>query len=108
MKNPISSDDTKPLSFLGGTAGALAPFGLFIAGVSWLALQGAPDERGFWPVLVAALTLGLVLARDRTLYCEKVISGMSQPIVMIMVTAWLLAGVLGNLTSWMSQPVENR
>ena len=83
------------LSFYGGTAGALAPFVVFLGGVGWLAFSGAPDERGFWPVLLAALLLGLLLAKDRTAYSETVIAGMSQPIVMIMVMAWILAGVLG-------------
>lgn len=85
------------LGFHGGFAGALAPFVLFVAGVVSLGLSGAPDERGFWPVLVAALCLGLVLARDRTRYSETVIAGMSREIVMIMVMAWLLASVLGVL-----------
>ena len=84
-----------PLAFHGGTVGALAPFVLFLAGVAALALAGAPDEKGFWPVLLAALTLGLLLARDRTRYAEAMLDGMSQRMVMVMVSAWLLAGVMG-------------
>ena len=85
------------LEFYGGALGALLPFGLFLVGVAWLGLSGAPDERGFWPVLLAALTLGLALAKDRHTWSETVVEGMSRPIVMIMVLAWLLAGVLGAL-----------
>jgi Na+/H+ antiporter NhaC len=85
------------LEFRGGTLGALAPFALFLAGVGWLALSGAPDERGFWPILLGALIVGLLLARDRTVYCDAMIGGMSQPIVMLMIMAWLLAGVIGTL-----------
>jgi len=83
------------LTFRGGLPGALAPFVLFLAGVSWLGLSGAPDERGFWPVLVAALTLSLLLARDRHAASETMLRGMSQPIVSLMVMAWILAGTLG-------------
>lgn len=97
MTTDAPSVATVALSFHGGAAGALAPFALFLAGVGWLALAGAPDEHGFWPVLVGALILGLVLARDRTAYCEQMIAGMSQPIVMLMIMAWLLAGVIGTL-----------
>jgi Na+/H+ antiporter NhaC len=86
-----------PLEFRGRLAGALAPFLLFLAGVGWLALSGAPDEKGFWPILLAALALGLALARDRTRYSETVIAAMGQPVVMLMVMAWMLAGVLGVL-----------
>ncbi len=84
-----------PLEFHGRLLGALAPFVLFLAGVAWLALSGAPDEKGFWPILLAALALGLVLARDRTQYSETVIAAMGQPVVMLMIMAWLLSGVLG-------------
>ncbi|MEP7382494.1 MAG: Na+/H+ antiporter NhaC family protein [Gemmatimonadota bacterium] len=86
-----------PLEFRGRLVGALAPFLLFLTGVGWLALSGAPDEKGFWPILLAALALGLALARDRTRYSETVIAAMGQPVVMLMIMAWLLAGVLGVL-----------
>jgi len=70
---------------------------VFLAGVAALGLAGAPDERGFWPILLAGLAVGLLLARDRTAYAEALLQGMSRPIVMLMVLAWLLAGVLGSL-----------
>ena len=81
----------------GGVAGALAPFAVFLTGVGWLALMGAPDERGFWPILLAAIATGIALARDRQRYCDMLLAGMAQPIVMLMIMAWLLAGVLSAL-----------
>ncbi len=87
------------LAFRGGTSGALVPLALFITGVAWLGLSGAPDERGFWPVLLAAIGLGAFLAKDSRAYSEAVIRGMSRPIVMLMVFAWILAGVLGSLVN---------
>lgn len=87
------------LSFYGGTIGAILPFGFFAIGVIFLALSGAPDERGFWPILIGALTLGLLLAKDRKLYSETIINGMAQPIVMVMLTAWMLASTIGVLMS---------
>jgi Na+/H+ antiporter NhaC len=96
---PVADMTPTRVRFHGGLVGALAPFALFVGGVVSIGLSGAPDERGFWPVLVAALGLGLLLARDRTAYCETVIAGMSREIVMIMVMAWLLASVIGVLLS---------
>lgn len=89
--------DSLTVRFYGGIAGALFPFFVFLAGVIWIALSGAPDERGFWPVLIFSLSLGLILAKDRKNYCVSVIEGMAQPIVMIMITAWMLASIIGVL-----------
>ncbi len=92
-------NESDSLRFYGGTPGALAPFAFFLVGVAWLGLSGAPDERGFWPVLLISLAVGMVLSRDRAAYAEAVIDGMSRPIVMLMVMAWILAGVLGALVN---------
>lgn len=85
------------LTFRGGTPGALTPFAVFLAGVGALAAAGAPDEKGFWPVLLLALIVGLLLAHDRARFAEAMLDGMSQRIVMVMLCAWLFAGVLGSI-----------
>jgi len=87
----------EPLRFYGGAYSVFAPFVLFLMGVAWLGLSGAPDERGFWPILLAALSLGMILSRERIRFSEVVIAGMSRPLVIIMILAWLLAGVLGKI-----------
>lgn len=98
MPAPTPVESTvSPLTFRGGTLGALAPFAVFLTGVTALAAVGAPDEKGFWPVLLLALITGLALAHDRARFAESMLDGMSQRIVMIMVCAWLFAGVLGSL-----------
>ena len=97
MKLENAQEDIIPLEFHGGVFGALLPFLLFIVGVITIALSGAPDERGFWPVLIVAIGLGLILCKDRSGFSEVVISGMSQRIVMIMITAWILASIIGVL-----------
>ena len=89
--------DNTALRFRGGLLGALLPFALFVGGVAWLGLSGAPDERGFWPVTLLALILGLLLVEDRGAWSEAVLRGMGQPVVALMITAWLLAGCLGAL-----------
>jgi Na+/H+ antiporter NhaC len=101
MPNPSPSPapPPAPLTFHGGLAGALAPFAAFLGGVAWLALNGAPDEKGFWPILLGALILGLLLAKDRERYAEAMLDGMSERVVMVMLCAWLFAGVMGAVLS---------
>ncbi|MCU0619656.1 MAG: hypothetical protein MUF40_07145, partial [Gemmatimonadaceae bacterium] len=95
--DPAGARAAPPLTFVGGAAGALAPFVVFLAGTGALAMAGAPDEKGFWPVLVAALVTGLALVRDRTRWAEALLAGMSQPMVALMLCAWLFAGILGTV-----------
>lgn len=90
---------TTQLSFFGGNAGALVPLLAFVIGATYLGFAGAPDERGLWTVLLLALGLALLLSRDRGRCAEVMIEGMSQQLVLLMIMAWLLAGVFGALLS---------
>ncbi len=85
------------MQYHGGLMGAILPFLVLIIGVMAIALSGAPDEKGFWPILILALGVGLMLCKDRTAYSNAVIDGMSDRIVMIMITAWILASIVGVL-----------
>jgi len=85
------------LRFRGGAIGALLPLLVFLAGALTLGLSGAPDERGFWPIVLLAMVVGLVLADSSNRYSESVIAGMSDEVVAVMVAAWLLSGVVGEL-----------
>ncbi len=97
LKQAETQGQTRVVAFHGGMAGSIAPFALFVVGVVAIALSGAPDEKGFWPALLAALSLGLLLARDRDGYCEAALEGMAQNIVVIMIMAWLLSSTVGVL-----------
>ena len=88
-----TAESRAPLRFHLGLPGAAAPILVFAAGAAWLGFSGAPDERGLWPILLAALGVGLLLARSASDYGAAALRGMSRPIVMLMVAAWLLAGV---------------
>lgn len=94
---PPALTPAPPLAFRFGLAGAAVPLLVFAAGAAWLGFSGAPDERGLWPVLIAALGTGLLLARRAADYSAAAIRGMSRPIVMLMVMAWLLAGIFSAL-----------
>lgn len=93
----VQEEVSRSINFYGGPIGALIPFLVVVIGVVAIALSGAPDERGFWPILILALGIGLFLAKDKNEFCLTVIDGMSQQIVMIMITAWMLASIIGIL-----------
>ena len=74
MQEPTANDR---LNFWGGAPGAMLPILTFVAGATYLGLAGAPDERGLWTVLLAALGLALVLCRNRERCAEVMIEGMA-------------------------------
>ncbi|MDQ8146911.1 MAG: Na+/H+ antiporter NhaC family protein [Gemmatimonadota bacterium] len=89
------TNEPAPLPFRFGLLGAVAPLLVFVGGVGALAVAGAPDERGFWPVLLVALIVSRLLARDGKRWSDAVLGGIGQPIVAVIVLAWLLSGLLG-------------
>ena len=74
---------------------ALLPLALFIVGAMYLGLNGSPDEKGFWPIITAALALALLISKDKDAFAKYVISGMASNLVMIMVAAWLFSSIIG-------------
>ena len=95
--NISENQSQEKLEFFGGIGGAILPFIIFVVGVISIALSGAPDERGFWPILILALGVSLLLAKDKQSFSQTVIKGMSEEIVMIMITAWMMASIIGVL-----------
>ena len=91
----ISSTLRSDLRVHGGPFASLLPLLFFVTGAIYLGLNSCPDERGYWPILIVGLVMALLLSRDRRGFAGVVIEGMSNPLVMIMVSAWLLAGVIG-------------
>lgn len=87
------------LRFRGGAAGLFTPFLVMFTGVLWLGISGVAIPEAYWPVIVLALFVGLVLARDEQRYVDALVAGMSSSMLAIMLLAWFLAGILGRLLS---------
>ena len=96
MQEPTTNDR---LTFWGGTIGAILPFVVFVGGATYLGFAAAPDERGLWTVLLLSLGIALLLCGERERCAEIMIEGMAQPLVLLMIVAWLLAGVFGSILS---------
>jgi Na+/H+ antiporter NhaC len=93
---PVRSEPAL-LRFRGGTVGLFLPFGVMFVGVLWLGLAGAAIPEAYWPVVILALFVGLLLARDQRAYVDALVAGIASPMLAIMLLAWFLAGILGRL-----------
>ncbi|QBS36627.1 hypothetical protein E1B22_00590 [Thermaerobacter sp. FW80] len=93
----MSSAGQKVLEFHGGVPAMLLSFGVMFAGILWLGFTGSALPEAFWPFVILGLFVGLVLAKDRQLYIDALVRGISSNMLAIMLLAWFLAGIMARL-----------
>jgi len=76
---------------------SIIPILIFITGAIYLGLSGAPNETGYWPIVLFSILIGLFLSKDKNQFATSFLSGISNNVVSIMLIAWLLAGATGSL-----------
>ncbi len=90
-------ENENKLKMLGGIWGGLVPFVLLIVVLFGLSIGGHGGVKGFWTAGWLALLLGIFLARDKRAYCGSILRGLGDKNGIVIVTAWLFAGVFGKL-----------
>ena len=89
----------KTLDMYGGILGALVPLIILVGGLIWLSVTERGGTKPFWACAWIALAFGLFWARDKQGYCEAAMRGISDKTGVIIVCAWLFAGVFGKIMS---------
>ena len=89
----------KTLDMYGGILGALVPLIILVGGLIWLSVTERGGTKPFWACAWIALAFGLFWARDKKEYCEAAMRGISDKTGVIIVCAWLFAGVFGKIMS---------
>lgn len=89
----------KKLEFYGGTPVLLVPFSVMFIGILWLGFNGTALPEAFWPMVLLAVFVGLLLAKSKQDYVDALIQGISSNMLAIMLLAWFLAGVMAKLLS---------
>ena len=88
----------------GGIWGGLIPVLVLMGGLVWISLAPVfadsawkPNAKAFWIAGWFAIVVGLFLARTKTEYCRSIIRGLGDKNGIVIVTAWIFAGVFGKL-----------
>ena len=89
--------EEKTLQMYGGILGGLVPLLVLIIGLVWLSVEQRGGTKPFWACAWLALAMGLFFARDKTDYCKAAMRGIGDKTGIVIVTAWLFAGVFGKL-----------
>lgn len=85
------------LEFYGGPLAGIAPFLIFLAGTIYLCVEGAPTETGMAMFALMGLMFGAFLAKNRWEYSEAIFTGMADPVAVVPVLCWLIAGFFGSI-----------
>ena len=91
------SQEQPRLQMHGGIRGGLVPMVVLAGVLVWLSVEGVGGTKTFWAAGWLAIVAGLFLARDKTAYCGSVMRGLGDRSGIVIVTAWLFAGVFGKL-----------
>ncbi len=87
----------KKLEMYGGLLGGLVPLGILVGGLIWLSVAERGGTKPFWACAWIALAVGIFFAKDKREYCNAAMRGMGDKTGIVIVTAWLFAGVFGKL-----------
>ncbi len=87
----------KKLEMYGGLFGGTIPLIIFIVVLVALSVAGKGSITAFWVGGWLALVIGIFLAKNKRDYCTTVINGLKDENGVVIITAWLFAGVLGKL-----------
>lgn len=88
--------DTR-LELYGGIWGGLVPLIVLVGGLVWLSVEEMGGTKPFWACGWLAIVAGLFFAKNKHEYCRAAMRGIGDKTGIVIVTAWLFAGVFGKL-----------
>lgn len=99
MNGKNDSVRKESLQFYGGVPVLLVPFAVMFVGILWLGISGAALPEAFWPMILLGIFVGLLLAKNKKVYIEALIEGITSKMLAIMMLAWFMAGIMAKILS---------
>lgn len=93
----VVKESKESLEFYGGVPMLLVPFAVMFVGILWLGLSGAALPEAFWPMILLGIFVGLLLAKNKKVYVDSLIEGITSKMLAIMLMAWFMAGIMAKL-----------
>jgi Na+/H+ antiporter NhaC len=85
------------LQMRGGILGGLVPLLILVCGLVWLSVTERGGTKPFWACAWIAIAVGIFFAKNPKDYCLALMRGIGDRTGIVIVTAWLFAGVFGEL-----------
>ncbi len=97
LKEGEETMQEKRLEMYGGLWGGLVPLVILVGGLVWLSVAERGGTKPFWACAWMAVCVGLFFAKNKEEYCKAAMRGIGDKTGIVIVTAWLFAGVFGKL-----------
>jgi Na+/H+ antiporter NhaC len=91
------STEKKTLEMYGGLWGGLVPLFVLIGILIWLSVAERGTPQAFWAGGWLAIVAGLFFAKNKQDYCGAIMRGLGDKNGIVIITAWIFAGVFGKL-----------
>ena len=85
------------LKMYGGIWGGFVPVIVLIIFLFALSIGGRAGVKSFWTAGWIAILIGIFFAKNKSDYCRTLMKGLGDKNGIVIVTAWLFAGVFGKL-----------
>jgi Na+/H+ antiporter NhaC len=85
------------LQMRGGVIGGLVPLLILVCGLVALSVAERGGTKPFWACAWIAIAVGLLFTKQPKEYCKSLMRGIGDKTGIVIVTAWLFAGVFGEL-----------
>ena len=95
METKKSENEFLPM--YGGILGGMVPLLVLVIGLIWLSVAERGGTKPFWACAWLAVVAGLFFAKNKAEYCKATMRGIGNDTGIVIVTAWLFAGVFGKL-----------
>ncbi|MEW9502528.1 Na+/H+ antiporter NhaC family protein [Jeotgalibacillus marinus] len=93
----MKKEEEKRLEMYGGVFGGLIPLLILIAFLITLSIAQRGGTQAFWAGGWVALSVGLLLAKNKNHYISTFMKGMSQKNGIVIVVAWIFAAIFGQI-----------
>ena len=91
------NSNKKTLEMYGGIWGGLVPLFVLISVLIWLSVAERGGTSAFWAGGWLAIVAGLLFAKNKKDYCGSIMRGLGDKNGIVIITAWIFAGVFGKL-----------
>lgn len=99
MNNNQTDSKKTLLTFHGGVVFSIIPMLIFIVNAVFISYKGILSIEAMWIGALVGLMISFFFAKDKMKYCNTILEGMGDPLIIVSIACWIFAGMFATLLS---------